>query len=224
MSTKSAKWDAARKAAGEADEGGIFLSLKDDKDMAMVVFRGEPEIEKVVWNGESYDPYDPKKHTDKKPSTKMKINVFDIKANQMKIFKMSYQTFIVLDKVLTKKGFDCVYEIERQGAKNDTKTVYTIIHEEDMSADLKKKVKKEKLLDLNLDEESSGSNGEASLESIKAKLKEMDKDAIQSFLKKFGVKKINQLEEDQFPKAMAFIGEMRGEDGSDDENVDPFAE
>jgi hypothetical protein len=222
MGYDSDKWKEARDAADEADSGGIFLSLKDDKDNAEVVFVGDPELDKVVWNGETYDAYDPKKHKDKKPSIRMKFNVFNIKQNAMQILNMSYQTFKVLDKAIGKYGQETVFEIERQGAKGDTNTVYTIMFEREVDKKLAKRIKEEKPHDLKAPGTGDGSNG---IDDIKTTLKELSKEDIQTFLSKFGIKKIKDLDEDQIPAAFSFISQLKGGGDEDaDGDVDPFAD
>lgn len=228
----SDKWDYAEKTAKEADEGGIFLRLKEDGDKAIVAFVGDPEVSKVVWNGSQYEDYDERKH-DKSPSVRFKINVFNVKHNCMQMWECSAQTFKGVVQVKSKYGLDkMTFEICRQGAKGDTNTTYSILPEDHITDELRERISNEKLHDLLADyrkegkskksEADKGNGIDDDIAKLIGRLKNLDAKDVKTFLAKFEIEKVKELKKEQLKQASAFIEQLEGKNKESDE-VDPFA-
>ena len=106
---------------------GGFVHYVNDKreqgEMLIVVFLGDPVPREVVWTGEKYldansDEGQALATRGKRPSFRASVNVCVLPERTIKVFEMSANTFKDLFKVREKYGLDAwAYEVERQ-AKN----------------------------------------------------------------------------------------------------------
>jgi len=212
-------WDESEKAADEASQGGMFLSLASDGASAKVVIVGEPLPEKKVWTGNGYEDYDEAKHADKSPSTRIKVNAFNVSENKMQIWEMNPTTFKGLLKVRAKYGLDKkIFEITRSGAKGDMKTTYSILPDDDISPALAERIKHEKLLDLTGKNDPSGSPSGNNRELLIGILRNLPQDKLNSFLEKFEIKKVSELPDSRLVDALLMANQLQKPSGE----VDPF--
>lgn len=172
----SSAWDKTAEAAKKAGTGGKFVSLKDDGDKVVGVFVGDPEPSEVVWieKEKKYVPFDAEKHAGEKPSLRAKINFFTIKegkggakeltpVNKMQILEMGVMLVKDVLKVRDKYGLDkWAFEIERHGAKGNTKTTYSVLPDEKIPSidGLEEKLKEAKRHDLTSDDDEDEWEGD----------------------------------------------------------------
>ena len=239
-------WDTASRLADKhANQGGIFIRLAANGDKVVGAFCGEPFAREVVWTGERYETYDPAVHTDKRPSLRVMLNFFVPDEDEMKVIEGGTNWFKDVLKVRDKYGLDkWLFEIERHGAAGDPKTSYTILPEEKLTPEQIKEIDALRLHDLpkvvsggsdNFDSYDKGGNSSGGAETIDARsasqlvgrLKALPREAVDTFLEKFGVQRVRDLKGSDEKAAAAFIAsleakyvEPRGGGGGE---VDPFA-
>lgn len=216
-------WDEAAEAAKKyTNQGGLFLRLADDGDKALVVFMGEPQPQEVVWTGDGHEPYDADKHgKDKKPSLRIKINVFNTTEKQMQIWDMNSATFKSLLQLRAKYGLGKVYEVTRNGKKGDPKTTYMILPEQDIGEALAERLKAEQLHDLTKDD-SGGNSASKNRELLVSILKALQPALLQKFCDKFGPK-IRDIPDEKLVDALAAAHELKTTSSETKPAVDPFA-
>jgi len=128
-------WDVAEDQMNKHDNGGLFVRLQNDGDKVVGVFVGDPLPREVVWTGEKYaemnTPEAERAAQDgKRPTLKVGINFYDLGDKSLKVYEMNVGTFKTLVKLRKKYGLDAwAFEVERQGAKGDPKTKYSILPE-----------------------------------------------------------------------------------------------
>lgn len=176
-------WDAAKKIAESHSGGdGKFFKLENDGDKAVIVICGEPMVREVVWTGTGYAAPDSAegkkalKNPDTKPAMKVKLNVFTISKNGeelkkpvMQIQEIGTKVFQQFHKVISKYGMDTssaqfpfckmMVEIERNGAKGDNKTTYSVLADDRVSPEILSAMKESKLH--RLDGDGSDDSNEA---------------------------------------------------------------
>ena len=157
-------WDEAIKLMKEASKGdGMFVSLKNSGDSIEGIFLGEPYVYKQHWSpgSEKVICQDGCELCEdgKKPSSRFKINFFDIKARKVKIFEGGVGWFRNLNSMREEYGLDCIFKIVREGIGRDTK--YNFFFKKDLNDDMKKYLAEQAtLLELDYDmvESNDGSN------------------------------------------------------------------
>lgn len=143
-------WDhAAGMADKYANSGGIFIRLTGDGDKVVGAFCGEPFPRDVVWNGERYEDFDPDAHAGKRPSLQIMLNFFVPAENAMKIIEGGVNWFRDVLNVRDKYGLDrWLFEIKRSGGAGDPKTVYSVLPEEKIDAEMRRRIEAAALHDL----------------------------------------------------------------------------
>lgn len=118
-------WEAInKKLSDRSRKGQMFLSLKPDEE-AIVCFVGEPCMTEVIWGDAGYELFDPKKHTEKKPTQRFSINVYLEKDNQVSIFEGPSGFFEELKRARNQNDFaTSVFCLKRVG--EGQKTQYKI--------------------------------------------------------------------------------------------------
>jgi hypothetical protein len=232
-------WDVAKGLAEKhAQAGGIFVRLANNGDKVTGVFCGEPYAREVVWTGERYEAYDAKNPAHqgegKRASLRVAINFFAIAEGAMKVIEGGSQWFKDVLKVRDKYGLDkWSFEIERHGEAGDPKTKYTILPEEKISDELRKKIAGASLHDLpNL----SGSEGAgdaapattapkdgpidaATGTALVARLKALPRAAVDGVLGELGVQRVRDMTMAQAARANAMLDQL----AANAAEVDPFA-
>lgn len=238
-------WDASKQKADEHAEGGTFLRLQDDGDKVVLAFLGEPFAREVVWGDKGPPEPFSKEHEAKgiKPRMLVSVNAYNKEQKVVQIFEQGVTWFRALLKVREKYGLDkWWFEMQRDGAAGSQKTTYAIFPEEKFTEQEVKDLAGLKLHDLeNMptkdDEEDKGKGKAKADDSTGAidadvatdlvnQLKEMPRDALNSFLSKFDVKRIRDVARGDQKAAIQFVAELGGakdKAAEEEGDVDPFA-
>lgn len=144
-------WDYASKIADRMERsGGNFIKLENDGDKVVGAFIGDPNVEELVWNGTKYEPFTKKHEAEgKKPSARFTFNFYTVSENgtsiapKVKVFNCTLKTFKTIAKVREKYGTEnWFFEIERKGKKGDTDTTYTVLPDEKIDEETKKRLQR----------------------------------------------------------------------------------
>jgi hypothetical protein len=234
-------WDRAKDLIEKhASNANVFLRLANDGDKVTGVFCGEPYPREVIWVGDRYETYDPKNPAhegdSKRPSLRVALNFFVLPEGVMKVFEGSGQWFKDVMKVREKYGLEkWSFEIERHGESRDTKTKYTILPEERVDDQLRARIARTPLHDLEamvLDGE--GSSGEPAPSSASAdesihqgvasdliqRMKALPLSDVTSLLGELGVQRVRDLRTSDVDRAYRLLEKYAGGPA---EEIDPFA-
>jgi len=243
-------WDQAKGLADKhsGSGSGLFVRLANDRDKVVGVFVGDPYARETHWTGERYEVCTGEGCSicaeGKRPNLRVSMNFYVPAERDLKVIEGGVTWFKDLLKARDKYGLDkWLFEIERHGAAGDPKTSYTILPEEKLTPEQTKEIDALRLHDLpkvasggsdNFDSyDKGGSSGGA--ETIDARLasqlvgrlKALPRDAVDTFLAKFGVQRVRDLKASDEKAATAFIASLEGKyaepRGGGGEEVDPFA-
>jgi len=243
-------WDQAKGLADKhsGSGSGLFVRLANDRDKVVGVFVGDPYARETHWTGERYEVCTGEGCSicaeGKRPNLRVSMNFYVPAERDLKVIEGGVTWFKDLLKARDKYGLDKgLFEIERHGAAGDPKTSYTILPEEKLTPEQTKEIDALRLHDLpkvvsggsdNFDSyDKGGSSGGA--ETIDARLasqlvgrlKALPRDAVDTFLAKFGVQRVRDLKASDEKAATAFIASLEGKyaepRGGGGEEVDPFA-
>jgi hypothetical protein len=137
MAGNKGSW-AATQEAMESQGSGIFLKLENDGDTAIIAPCGAPLPRHTCFNEKTQqtEPWDEAaRAAGRQKRTKYLINVYCFSLNgqqveEMKILDVSFKTMTTIMALRDKYGFGRFpFEIKRDGAKNDKKTVYHLLPE-----------------------------------------------------------------------------------------------
>ena len=226
-------WNQAASLADKhASQGGIFVRLENDGDKIVGAFCGDPHPREVIWTGEGYEPYDEDNpaHGGKRPALKVAIN-FYVPGDGMKIYEGGTRWFQDLLKVRDKYGLDnWTFEVERKGAKGDTKTKYTLLPEDKIDAALRAQIDAADLHDLGgLDGRDSAPSvaSEADVEAFASVLRRLPRPAVDEFLKELGVQRIRDVRAGDVDRARGLLRDLEAKHApapaAPTAEVDPFA-
>ena len=130
-------WDEVEEEAKKYG-GGNYVKLENDKDKVIGAFCGNPYTRKLFWNNtkNTFEPYTAEhQKTNEKASLKVSLNMYVIAEGnddsmvtlgepKMKIIEGGVKWFKSILKAKKKYGLDKKnFEVERNGANGDTKTV-----------------------------------------------------------------------------------------------------
>ncbi len=255
-------WNDAEKEAETHSGSDKFVSLKGDKDKVVGVFLGSPHTRELWYNPrkDQYEDYtEEHKKAGKDPSLRVSLNMLvraegngedmnKVNPPKVKIIEGGVKWFKSVLKMKKKYGLDKKwYEIERNGAKGDTKTTYSVLPDDDIGEDERKDMKKLDLHDLAKNaggsENDDAAPGDSDFDSyakdknapidgddadkITGVLRQRPREDIDKFLSKFGIKRIKALKKSDLEAALAFVKELEGDDDDDKkedgDEVDPFA-
>jgi len=243
-------WDQAKGLADKhsGSGSGLFVRLANDRDKVVGVFVGAPYARETHWTGERYEVCTGEGCSicaeGKRPNLRVSMNFYVPAERDLKIIEGGVTWFKDLLKARDKYGLDkWLFEIERHGAAGDPKTSYTILPEEKLTPEQTKEIDALRLHDLpkvvsggsdNFDSYDKGSNGgggetiDARLASqLVGRLKSLPRDAVDTFLAKFGVQRVRDLKASDEKAATAFIASLESKyaepRGGGGEEVDPFA-
>ncbi|MCP4603964.1 MAG: hypothetical protein GY847_26150 [Proteobacteria bacterium] len=224
---------------------GLFVKLANDRDRVVGIFFGEPYAREVHWTGERYAPCMDNGcqycEEGKKPSLRVSMNFFVPQENAMKIIEGGVTWFKDVMTVREKYGLGkWSFEIQRHGEAGSSKTTYTILPEEKLSDEQIAEISR---LDLNeLSKVVTGENSTASNDRTKQedklidphvassfvpRLKAMPREALDTFLEKFGVQRIYDLKASDETIALALISNLETKYKTPETStteVDPFAQ
>ncbi len=225
-------WSRAQSLADKhASQGGIFVRLENDGDKIVGAFCGDPHAREVIWTGEAYEPYDEGNpaHHGKRPSLKVAINFF-VPGDGMKIYEGGTRWFQDLLKVREKYGLDrWTFEIERKGAKGDTKTKYSLLPEDKIDAALRAEIAAAELHDLadmmqDQGDAAPATVSEAEVEDFAGALRRMPRAAVEGFLAELGVQRVRDVRASDADRARALLRSLESAHAPDSAGeVDPFA-
>lgn len=257
------KWDDLDKRAKEMMGDGNFVQLKQDKDTVVGAFVGEPEARELFWDQakNKYEPYTEEHAKEKKQVTlRVLLNFLVIKEGndddlkdldppKCKVLELNATTFRQVVKARKKYGFEKKYfEIQRNGAKGDTNTTYSVMVDDDIEAEDQATLKDVKLHDLKKliqGKDSGGSGGDFDsydkskkedpdaaiskddVSELIGKLKPRPREDLDKFLSRFEIKQIKQLKAGQLETARAFLADLDGGGKAEEKEEaedDPFAD
>jgi hypothetical protein len=232
-------WDTAKGLAEKhANSGGVFVRLANDGEKVTGIFCGEPYAREVVWTGERYEAFDAKNPAhqgdSKRPSLRVSINFFVISEGVMKVIEGGSQWFKDILKVRDKYGLtNWSFEIERHGDSGDPKTKYTILPEEKVDEQLRARIAKANLHDLeavangtanSTTSREGPSNDDEPIDATTiagfiSRMKALSRTDVDALLGELGVQRVRDLRARDVKRVEAVIAKY--ENGSGD--VDPFA-
>jgi len=125
-------WEKAKKLAEKSgDSDDLYIQLKENGDLTVGVFCGEPDIQEVHWTqqGKRVCTGASCPHcASERPKVRIKSNFFELATGRMRIVEGNYKFMLTLLEVRETCGLDkWVFEIKRHGAAGDTQTTYTIL-------------------------------------------------------------------------------------------------
>jgi hypothetical protein len=229
-------WDVAKGLAEKhAQTGGIFVRLANNGDKVTGVFCGEPFAREVVWTGERYEAFDPKNPDHqidgKRPSLRVAINFFVIAESAMKVIEGGSQWFKDVLKLRDKYGLGAwSFEIERRGEAGDPKTRYSMLPEEKVGDELRKKIAAAALYDLPNVAGGDGAGDAATpapkdgpidtptATALVARLKALPRATVDGVLGELGVQRVREMTMAQAARANAMLDALSANAGE----VDPF--
>lgn len=163
-------WEDAEKRAKEA--GGIFVKLANDKDKVVGAILGEPHTRETWFNpatNKTEDFTEQHRAEGKQPTAKFKLNFFNRQSRRMQILEVNSATLQLIAACKHKYGLETYwFEIERKGAKGDTKTTYAVLPDAQLSPDDLKEIKAAKLHDLAAAKEDDAATDLSSHDKAKA--------------------------------------------------------
>ena len=228
-------WNSAKgRIEKHAAESGVFVRLANNGDAVVGVFCGDPFAREVIWVGDKYEIYDSSNPTHqaagKRPSMKVAINFFVLPEGEMKIIEGSAQWFRDLLTVRDKYGLEnWSFEIKRHGEPKDPKTKYTILPEERIDKQIRERIARADLNDVEAVLLNGGSPKEEAADTmidastsvnIIDRMKKMPRDDVDSILGQFGVQRVRDLKASDAEKVLELMD--RYQSGQGDE-IDPFA-
>lgn len=241
-------WDQAKGLADKhsGSGSGLFVRLANDRDKVVGVFVGDPYARETHWTGERYEVCTGEGCSicaeGKRPNLRVSMNFYVPAERDLKIIEGGVTWFKDLLKARDKYGLDkWLFEIERHGAAGDPKTSYTILPEEKLTPEQTKEIDALRLHDLpkvvsggsdNFDSYDKGGGGGETIDArlasqLVGRLKALPRDAVDTFLAKFGVQRVRDLKASDEKAATAFIASLEGKyaepRGGGGEEVDPFA-
>ena len=243
-------WDQAQGLADKhgSGSGGLFVRLANNGDKIVGSFVGEPFAREVHWTGERYEECGGEGceycAEGKRPSLRVSMNFYATADRALKVIEGGVMWFKDLLKVRDKYGLDkWTFEVERHGDAGDPKTTYTILPDEKLTKEQQKEIEDLRLHDLakvasgdssssssfdSYDKSGGGALIDARLASeLVSRLKALPRDAVDTFLEKFGVKRIRDLKAADKAAAKEFVESLESKNGRGpaeaSDEVDPFA-
>lgn len=217
----------AQMSSRGSGNGDLFVKLADNGAKVVGVFRGEPFIREVFWNGERYEEKTDTTPTEQRTTLRIAQNiaVLDDGNWTSKIIEQSQRFFQGVMTVDEKYGIDeWSFEVVRKGSAGDTNTTYAILPESALNDEQKKSIASLDLFDLErvltVGETAITPNipDNEAIDSVIRILKDQSKEIVTDFLKKFGVKKIRDIQVHQMEEVTKHLESLTG--GQTD---DPFA-
>jgi hypothetical protein len=239
-------WNAAEELTEKHmnANSGLFVRLANDRDKVVGVFLGEPYARETHWIGERYELCTGEGcrlcAEGTRASLRVALNLYVPAEGQVKVMEGSASWFKDVMKARTKYGLDkWMFEIERQGAAGDPKTKYSILPEEKIDPGLAAHLGTLQLHDLTKaiagDKKSAPIGGNAKVDALIdmgsashliGRLKSLPREAVDTFLEKFGVDRVRDLKVSEEKAALTALASLEakylGQQGQTEE-IDPFA-
>lgn len=155
--TQDAWEEASEVVASLGGGGGLFLRFEAGSS-EVVVFCGVPSTRRVVWTGAKTEDYDEEAHKGLRPMARVSINCWLPGTDEVRIWEMSGGVFGDIVKLRGKYGLaKWSFEVARQGKGKETR--WTILPEEQLTAEQRQKIDALTLHDLKA--LTGGNGGEA---------------------------------------------------------------
>ncbi|RKH35634.1 hypothetical protein D7Y13_07730 [Corallococcus praedator] len=238
-------WEqTAAMAKQHEQQGGAWLKLANDGDIAVVVFLGEPHPREVVFLDNKFVPFDEKlKAQGHKPSLRVALNVAVYGTREVKVMEQASTFFTNLLQVRAKYGLETwAFEVKRHGAAKDPKTTYSLLPEKQLSPaevtdfqalrlhDLPKLYAAEAAAAASGTSPAATSSPKAGepvdvklAQGMATALKALPREAVDRFLQKFGVQRIRDIPASKGELARAFVDSLVAEYSAESVvDVDPF--
>ncbi|RKI02320.1 hypothetical protein D7Y15_35870 [Corallococcus sp. AB030] len=238
-------WEqTAAMAKQHEQQGGAWLKLANDGDIAVVVFLGEPHPREVVFLDNKFVPFDEKlKAQGHKPSLRVALNVAVYGTREVKVMEQASTFFTNLLQVRAKYGLETwAFEVKRHGAAKDPKTTYSLLPEKQLSPAEVTDFQALRLHDLpklyaaEAAAAASGTSPAATsspkvgepvdvklAQAMATALKALPREAVDRFLQKFGVQRIRDIPASKGELARAFVDSLVAEYSAESvADVDPF--
>ncbi|RKG90445.1 hypothetical protein D7W82_03905 [Corallococcus sp. CA049B] len=238
-------WEqTAAMAKQHEQQGGAWLKLANDGDIAVVVFLGEPHPREVVFLDNKFVPFDEKlKAQGHKPSLRVALNVAVYGTREVKVMEQASTFFTNLLQVRAKYGLETwAFEVKRHGAAKDPKTTYSLLPEKQLSPaevtdfqalrlhDLPKLYAAEAAAAASSTSPAATSSPKAGepvdvklAQAMATALKALPREAVDRFLQKFGVQRIRDIPASKGELARAFVDSLVAEYSAESvADVDPF--
>ncbi|MCP3170158.1 hypothetical protein [Myxococcus qinghaiensis] len=237
-------WEQTEEMAKRHEQaGGVWLKLANDGDTAVVVFLGEPYPQEVCFLNNKYLPFDEKLRAQGlKPSLRVALNVALADTREVKVVEQAVTFFNTLRELRAKYGLEkWAFEVKRHGAAKDPKTTYSILPERQLTSEevsAFQALRQHDLPKLYAAEAEGGVGASPSATSAKANepvdvklaqgiaaaLKALPREAVDRFLKRFGVQRIREVPAARGEEARTFVEGLVAEySGEGPADVDPFA-
>lgn len=238
-------WEqTAAMAKQHEQQGGAWLKLANDGDIAVVVFLGEPHPREVVFLDNKFVPFDEKlKAQGHKPSLRVALNVAVYGTREVKVMEQASTFFTNLLQVRAKYGLETwAFEVKRHGAAKDPKTTYSLLPEKQLSPAEVTDFQALRLHDLpklyaaEAAAAASGTSPAATsspkvgepvdvklAQAMATALNALPREAVDRFLQKFGVQRIRDIPASKGELARAFVDSLVAEYSAESvADVDPF--
>jgi hypothetical protein len=149
------------------DRNSLFVKIKDDGHKVVGVFVGNPVTFSVHRDGAFGSPTTrcagpgcPECARGKRRTIRFKSNFYCLATETLKIFEGGPRLFQSVLPAIKKFGQDYVYEVTRRGRAGDPRTTYVCMPEEPVSQELKARLSRMPLHDLDrLASTDGGSDG-----------------------------------------------------------------
>jgi hypothetical protein len=227
-------WKQTEEMAKQHEQsGGDWLKLQNDGDKAVVVFLGQPYPREVCFVDGKFIPMtDALKGQGCKASLRVALNVAVFGTKEVKVLEQGVRFFKDLVRVRDKYTLEkWAFEVTRHGAAKDTNTTYSILPDQQLTAEQIREYQSLKLLDLVKLYDSVAAEGASAPDAmidpqtalaIATTLKTLPREAVEQFCTALGVQRIKDLRAAQIAKAKVFVEALVNE-FSPDSQVDPFA-
>jgi DNA-directed RNA polymerase specialized sigma24 family protein len=227
-------WKQTEEMAKQHEQsGGDWLKLQNDGDKAVVVFLGQPYPREVCFVDGKFIPMtDALKGQGCKASLRVALNVAVFGSKEVKVLEQGVRFFKDLVRVRDKYTLEkWAFEVTRHGAAKDTNTTYSILPDQQLTAEQIREYQSLKLLDLVKLYDSVAAEGASAPDAmidpqtalaIATTLKTLPREAVEQFCTALGVQRIKDLRAAQIAKAKVFVEALVNE-FSPDSQVDPFA-
>lgn len=246
----SSLWQRSESLVTTHEHGGsLWLKFPNDGDKAVVVFLGDPYPREICFVDGKYVLYNEQlKAQGHKLTVRVAINAALYATKEVKVLEMSAMLFKDLVRIRGKYGLEGrAFEVQRHGAAKDPKTTYSILPEHQLTPEQQRvfsSLTLHKLAKLYGDEPEGGGHAASAAQSevytpqpatlidttraqtLATQLKELPREAVERFLRQFGIQRVKELSAARFAEAMTLVKNLMAEFAPPElpDEVDPFSD
>lgn len=212
-------WDDASRLADE--HSGNFVRLSNDGDSIIGAFCGEPHTRKVHWTGEKTEDCtgdNCQLCQSGKPGLRISLNFYVPAKKSMLVFEQGPTWFKNVLQVKEKYGLNKkLFEIRRNGRPGDPKTSYSILPDVDITPELQQEISAVKLNDLGGQPKPAAQVADGptismdEAKGLRDALQLHPKEEIQTFMDKFGIVRLGELQRAALPQAWEYLDGLEGD-------------